>query len=87
MPLPDIDETPESVKSRLGRFMYNLDRAAASLLGAQPQETLSSQFGRHSTTWWGRFNCWWLDKLDPGHCANAVKHADKLKAADDGFNG
>lgn len=74
------------MKKRILNFFYNEDRAVASLDGAPPQETISSEIGRH------RFNnpianlaYKILDKIQPGHCEIAVKHADALDAADNGF--
>lgn len=78
-----------SVRSRLASGLYNIDRALSSLFGAGPQETISSQAGRAARRGklWGRALCWLLNKIDPGHCADAVAHADKLDGADDGFIG
>jgi hypothetical protein len=86
----DIDpRRPEGIHTRLGRFLYNLDRALGSLMGAGPQETISSAAGRAKQrgAWWGRALCWGLNKLDKCHCEKAVKHADDLGKADDGFTG
>lgn len=72
--------------SRVRRALYNLDRVIASLFGAPPQETISSQAGRARDRgrWWGRMLCRGLDWLDPCHCADAVRHADLLDKVDDG---
>lgn len=86
----DIDPVaPEGVTTRLARFLYNLDRAAGSLLGAGPQETISSAAGRACArgAWWGKALCWGLDKIDKDHCRKAVDHAERLRLADDGFTG
>ena len=40
---PDI----EALESQL--FLYNEDRSVASLAGAPPQETISSEIGRHES--------------------------------------
>lgn len=83
--------------SRLSNFGYNLDRAIASLFGAPPQETISSEVGRvaagaaHGHNW---FEQWaalklakWLDTdswlWGPQHTERAIKHADALDAVDD----
>lgn len=67
-----------------------MDRAIASLFGAKPQETISSEAGRATTS---KDNdtrvaaeqlCNLLNKLDPGHCQHAVNHADRLDKVDDG---
>lgn len=66
--------------------IYNLDRAAASLLlGAPPQETISSQVGRKENS--NRLAKWIaarLDKIQANHVEKAIKHADELNKADDG---
>lgn len=84
--------------SRLGNFLYNLDRATASLFGAPAQETISSEVGRverGEAHGHGRFEEWaalriarWLDTdwrlWGRDHTALAIKHADALDAVDDG---
>jgi len=69
--------------------LYNLDRALASLFGAPPQETISSEAARAQQhgTWWGRWLCWGFNRLDPGHCTHARTHADQLNRVDDGREG
>jgi hypothetical protein len=37
-----------AMKKSLLNFLYNVDRAIASLYGAPPQETISSEVGRHA---------------------------------------
>lgn len=49
-------------------FLYNLDRAVASLGGAPPQETLSSEIGRHANSnRLARILRKALDSIDPKH--------------------
>ncbi len=68
--------------------LYNLDRAVASLAGAPPQETISSEAGRHQDdSEAAAVLCRLLNWIDPGHCDHALKHADALDQADDGFRG
>jgi hypothetical protein len=67
---------------RLFNFLYNLDRGIASLFGAEPQSTISREACRRKT-WWGVPIAWMLEKIDPGHCAQAEKHAEELIKADD----
>lgn len=58
-----------------------LDRLANALLFGSPDETVSSRLGRWSVKENGdgikrgvaRFVCGFLDLLDRGHCARAVK--------------
>ena len=70
----------------IGNFLYNLDRTLASLFGAPPQETLSSYFfGRRKIP--GHLDdvgAAILNTIDPNHTKDAIAHADKLNAADDG---
>lgn len=84
--------------SRWLDFLYNIDRAVASLFGAPPQETISSEVGRverGDAHGHNRFEMFlalriarWLDtdtKLwGDHHTARAIEHADALDAVDDG---
>lgn len=84
--------------SRIFNFLYNADRAVASLFGALPQETISSETGRVArgeAIGHNRFETWaakWLAKrLDtdkwlwgPQHTLRAIQHADALDKVDDG---
>lgn len=65
-------------------FLYNLDRAIASLFGAPPQETISSEIGRHESNPVDEEAADILDAIQAKHVENAVVHADKLDAADNG---
>lgn len=73
------------MKRRFLNFLYNLDRAIASLiLGAPAQETISSQWGRRRADLdddVARIGCKVLDNLDENHCDDAVENADKLNSA------
>ena len=67
---------------------YNLDRAVASLFGAPPQETISSEAGRladHNDL--ARWLATILNTIQPGHTAKAEAHATALDQADTGFEG
>ena len=74
-----------AIKKRVLNFLYNEDRAIASAIGAPPQETLSSEIGRHQDdspvidilqdT---------LDTIQKDHTKKAIAHADRLNKADDG---
>lgn len=76
------------MKQRLINFLYNLDRAIASLFGAPPQETISSEIGRHrDKNKLAKEADKTLDAIQKNHCENAVKHADSLDKVDDGFEG
>ena len=84
----------KKLKSCLLNFLYNLDRAIASLFGAPPQETISSETGRAMARSdhdlddvpaeiLGKA----LNEIQPGHTDHAIAHADKLDAVDDGKEG
>lgn len=87
-----------SVSHRFLNFLYNIDRAIASLFGAPAQETISSEVGRvergeahgHNRfeTWGALLIARWLDTCTriwgTDHTAKAIKHADALDAVDDG---
>ena len=73
------------IKSVVLNVAYNEDRSVASLFGAPPQETISSEIGRHQNNPVVEEAADFLDAIQKDHVENAVKHADKLKAADDGM--
>ena len=72
------------MKKRLTDFLYNVDRAIASLFGAPPQETISSEIGRHESNPIDEAAADVLDAIQKDHVEKAVIHADKLDAADNG---
>ena len=73
------------MKKRLTDFLYNVDRAVASLFGAPPQETISSEIGRHESNPVDEAAADVLDDIQKDHVENAVIHANKLDAADNGM--
>ena len=73
------------MKKRLTDFLYNVDRAVASLFGAPPQETISSEIGRHKNNPAAEEAADVLDAIQKNHVENAVIHADRLDAADNGM--
>jgi hypothetical protein len=73
-----------AVKTRLFNFLNNEDRSIASLGGAPPQETISSEIGRHESNPIDEEAADVLDAIQKDHVENAVLHADKLDAADNG---
>ncbi len=60
-------------------FLYNCDRSIASLFGAPPQETISSEIGRHEANPIVEEAADVLDAIQPGHVEDAVKSADTLE--------
>ncbi len=75
------------MKQAILNFLYNLDRAVASLFGAPPQETISSELGRHEANPLVDFGADLLDDIQANHTENAEKHATLLDNADNGFKG
>lgn len=65
----------------LKNFAYNLDRAFASLFGADPQATISSEVGRHAGNPLADQAAALLDALDKGHVAEARARAKVLAEA------
>jgi hypothetical protein len=70
------------VKNWLINTFYNLDRFVASLFGAPPEETISSEIGRHDKNPVVEEAEDVLDAVQKGHTQNAVSHADALDKAD-----
>ena len=76
-----------SVWKALENAAYNFDRFGASILGAPPQETISSQCGRALNAGHGGIKSLIariLNWMFPGHTDAAIAHADSLNHADDG---
>jgi len=69
---------------RLFNFLYNIDRAVASLFGAPPQETISSELGRHDANPVVDLAADGLDLIQKGHVEKAMEHAARLDGADGG---
>ena len=72
------------MKQRLINFLYNVDRSIASRFSAPPQETISSEIGRHESNPIDEEAADVPDDIQKDHVENAVLHADKLDAADNG---
>lgn len=79
----------QSLWQRLRNFLYNEDRAVASLGGAPRQETISSEIGRGAANNQPLAEAaeQILDAIQPGHCENAMKNADRLNSVDDAKQG
>ncbi|MDE1766555.1 MAG: hypothetical protein KGI27_09855 [Thaumarchaeota archaeon] len=75
-----------SLKKSVLNCLYNLDRAIASLFGAPPQETISSETGRAANKGnpIAEAGKDVLDKIQKDHCENAIVHANELDRADNG---
>lgn len=68
------------------RFLYNLDRALASLFGAPAEETISSEIGRNKDkNPIAKAADDVLDDMQKNHCENAEKHATALDKAEEDY--
>ena len=60
------------------KYFWNLfiaiDQLANTILGGDPDETISSRAGKqqHERTW-ARWLCWFLNKLDTKHCNKSIE--------------
>ena len=64
-------------KYRAGLWIA-LDQFGGALLGIHPDETISSHLGKcergdFKYPWWGKPVTFALNKVDPGHCQNAIE--------------
>lgn len=64
------------------RILIAIDQATNTLFDGEPDETISSRWGRdmRDATLKGekpslvpRVGCYLLDKIDPGHCMNSIE--------------
>jgi len=73
------------MKRYFGGIAYNFDRLVKSIfLGGSPQDTLSSEIGKHESNPIVDAAADVLDKIQKNHVENAEVHAKKLESADDG---
>lgn len=75
--------------SALGRYLFNIlvaiDQFVNTILGGDPDETISSRLGkimakRKHRCVVCRWVCWFLDKIDPNHCANSIEEDEGKNA-------
>lgn len=60
------------------RILISLDQLGNTLLGGNPDETISSRCGKIVTTCWTcRFFCWIAHKIDPNHCEKSIEHDEE----------
>ena len=65
-------------RKMLGKYIWNIliaiDQLANAILGGDPDETISSRAGKQQgKTMWANVLCWFLNKLDTGHCKDAIE--------------
>jgi hypothetical protein len=66
------------------RILISIDQLANTLLGGNPDETISSRWGRAvrdardgaPAPWYARYGCWALDKIDKDHCRSSIEYDD-----------
>lgn len=64
-----------SVKKYAINFLISIDQFFNTLFGGDPDETISSRAGKRDKTHFiPTAICWMLDKIDPGHCQDAIEH-------------
>ena len=75
----------QKVKTYVVNVLYNTDRMIDTAAGFPPQETISSEIGRHESNPIDKAAADVLDDIQKDHVENAVIHANKLDAADNGM--
>ena len=55
-------------------ILISIDQVANTILGGDPDETISSRAGKrqHEQTW-AKWLCWILHKIDKDHCPNSIE--------------
>ncbi len=67
------------MKKYLINMLISIDQFFNTLFGGDPDESISSRAGkRQGKNIIPTVLCWFLDKLDPGHCKDAIE-ADEGK--------
>ena len=55
-------------------ILISIDQLANTILGGDPDETISSRAGkRQHEQKWAKWLCWALNKLDTGHCKESIE--------------
>lgn len=56
------------------RVLITIDQSTNTLFGGEPDETISSRWGREQgTTKIAKIGCWVLDKIQKDHCKKSVE--------------
>lgn len=63
---------------KLCKYIWNvliaIDQLANTILGGDPDETISSRAGkRQEEQTWAKCLCWLLDKIDKKHCQKSIE--------------
>ena len=74
------------IKKYIFNLLISIDQLANTILGGDPDETLSSRMGKMVVRWRVgstksqlRYKlavaiCWLLNKIDPDHCNKSIEH-------------
>lgn len=55
-------------------ILISIDQLANTLLGGDPDETISSRAGKkRDHQLWAKCLCWFLNKLDTNHCQKSIE--------------
>lgn len=66
------------MRNYLFNILISIDQFGNTLLGGNPDETISSRCGKIiSTCFLCRFFCWIANKIDPNHCQNSIEEDEK----------
>lgn len=64
----------EKISKYFWNVLISIDQMANTLIGGDPDETISSRMGKRvSTCGICRFLCHWLDKVDDRHCHKSIE--------------
>jgi len=67
------------IKNYLFNILISIDQLGNTILGGDPDETLSSRMGKRiNTCVFCRFFCWVADKIDPNHCVKSLEHDEGI---------
>lgn len=63
---------------RICKYIWNIlisiDQLANTILGGDPDETISSRAGKKQDTQkWAKWLCWLLNKIDTNHCKKSIE--------------
>jgi len=64
------------IKTYLYNILLGIDQLVNTILGGEPDETISSRMGRHlvkKDSWISKIICYWLNKVDKNHCIDAIE--------------
>ncbi len=71
---PVNDRTKKGWRKWAWNVLIGIDQLGNTLIAGDPDETISSRAGKDLVKGrrWARTLCWFLDKVDPGHCIESI---------------